>query len=66
MSAYVDRRRQAHPIYEDWPEPTRWRHLQFAAAVVAQALLIAAAIFGIAFVGLVVGAAVGVDMAVTP
>ena len=66
MSAYVDRRRQAHPIYEDWPAPRRWRHVQFAIAVAGQALLILAAIFGILAVGLIVGAAVGVDMAVAP
>ena len=67
MSVHMDRVvRQAHPAYEDWPEPSRWRHVQFAIAVLGQALVILAAIFGIAFVGLIVGAAVGVDMAVVP
>jgi len=65
MSAgvYVDRRRQAHPIYEDWPKPRRWHRVQFAAAVVVQAVLILCCIYGIAIAGTVLGTALGLDMA---
>lgn len=66
MSAgvYVDRRRQAHPMYEDWERPRRWRRLQYALAVLVQALLILAIMAGILALGGLAGAVLGVDMAV--
>jgi hypothetical protein len=56
------RRDMAHPIYEDWPTPSRWRNLQYAAAVVVQALLILAIMAGILALGGLAGAVLGVDM----
>ena len=65
MSVHMDRVvRQAHPAYEDWPAPSRWRHVHYAIAVVMQALVILVAFFGIVIVGTVLGSALGVDMAV--
>lgn len=67
MGVHVARRRDmAHRAYEDWPRPRRWHRVQYAAAVVVQALVILAAFFGIAIVGTVLGSALGVDMAVRP
>lgn len=60
----VPSRRMAHPVYEDWPEPRRWRHLQYVLAVLVQAALVLFVMFGILVLGAIAGAVVGVDMAV--
>lgn len=51
-------------MYE-WPRP-RHRRLQYATAVVVEAVLILVAFYGIAIVGTVIGSALGFDMAVRP
>lgn len=64
MGVYVARRRDmAHRASDDWPRPRRWRRVQYAAAVVVEAVLILAAFYVIAIAGTVVGAALGLDMA---
>ena len=60
--------RMAHPVSpvpgEDWPEPSRWRRLQYPAAVAAYCFLLAVLLFGIAALGMLAGTALGLDMAV--
>jgi hypothetical protein len=51
----------AHRV-DDWPIPSRYARLQYAAAVVVMGVLVALSMLAILVVGAVAGAVLGVDM----
>ena len=65
-----DPRMQAHPTSPragyDWPEPARWRRIQFPAATVVGVLVVLAAIGAVLVLGALAGAVLGVEMGPVP
>lgn len=51
-------RDMAHPAYEDWRPPSRWRRAQFLIAFAVQTLALALALLGFYLFIVIVGPAV--------